>query len=67
MAAVNKVRSLVVERRIGIPEISQFSIGFLAPKGKDNRYFAPDLGGGVSKDITVYAYELSTYILNQKI
>ena len=67
LPAVLKVRSWVAEGKIGRPEISQLSIGFVAPEDKENRYFNPDLGGGAAKDITVYAYELTTFILDQEI
>lgn len=67
LPAVCKVKQWVADGKIGIPEISQFSIGFCAPEDQENRYYSPKLGGGAAKDITVYAYELSTYILDQKI
>lgn len=67
LPAVRTAKQWVAEGRIGLPEISQCSIGFTAPEGRENRYFNPDLGGGAAKDITVYGYELTTYILNQKI
>lgn len=67
LPAVKKVREWVEEGRIGIPEISQISIGFIAPEGNENRYLNPLLGGGAAKDITVYAYEITTWILNQEI
>jgi predicted dehydrogenase len=67
LPAVRKVRQWIESGEIGSPEISQFSIGFAAPDDKQNRYFNPQLGGGAAKDITVYAYELTTYILKQKI
>lgn len=67
LPAVKKAKEWVEEDKIGIPEISQFSIGFMAPWDRENRYFNPLLGGGAAKDITVYAYELTTYIINQPI
>lgn len=67
LPAVKKVREWVAEERIGIPEISQLSIGFIAPEGNENRYLNPSLGGGAAKDITVYAYEITTWILKQDI
>lgn len=67
LPAVRKARQWVAEGRIGLPEIAQCSIGFAAPEGRENRYFNPDLGGGAAKDITVYGYALTTYILNQKV
>ena len=67
LPAVNKVKSWVEEGVIGIPQLSQFTIGFIAPENVENRYYSPALGGGAARDITVYAYELTTYILQQKI
>ena len=67
LPAVNKVKEWLESRKIGIPELSQFSIGFVAGGGKEGRFFNPLLGGGAAKDITVYAYEITTYLLNQKI
>lgn len=67
MPALNKVKQWVEDGRIGKPEIVQAAIGFVAPGGEEGRYYNRELGGGVARDITVYAYELTTYILNQKI
>ncbi|MBR3781734.1 MAG: Gfo/Idh/MocA family oxidoreductase [Clostridia bacterium] len=67
LPAVNKAKTWIDNGEIGIPEISQFSIGFAAPEDKENRYFNPLLGGGAAKDITVYAYEITTYLIEQKI
>ena len=52
LPAVNKAKMWIDNGEIGIPEISQFSIGFAAPEDKENRYFNPLLGGGAAKDIT---------------
>ena len=62
---VKQVKSWVEEGRIGIPQIARMAIGFRAPEGAENRYFNPRLGGGAAKDITVYAYEITTFILEQ--
>lgn len=67
LPAVQKAKQWVSEGAIGRTELVQFSIGFIAPKGNDNRYYNPELGGGVAKDITVYAYQLTTYIINERI
>ena len=67
LPAVNKAKLWIDNGEIGIPEISQFSIGFAAPEDNSNRYFNPLLGGGAAKDITVYAYEITTYLIEQKI
>ena len=67
LPAVRRVRQWVAGGAIGLTEISQFSIGFAAPEDPGNRYFNPRLGGGAARDITVYAYELTTWILGQGI
>jgi predicted dehydrogenase len=67
LPAVRKVRQWIENGEIGLPETSQCVIGFAAQKDKQNRFFNPKLGGGAAKDVTVYAYELTTYILDQKI
>ncbi|MGN0972798.1 MAG: Gfo/Idh/MocA family protein [Aristaeellaceae bacterium] len=67
LPAVQRVRQWVAEGAIGQVEMCQFSIGFAAPEDPDNRYFSPQLGGGAARDITVYAYELTTWILGQGI
>lgn len=67
LPAVKKVKSWLEEECIGIPEISQLSIGFAAPEGAENRYWNPGLGGGAARDITVYAYEITTWLLEQPI
>lgn len=67
LPAVKKVKQWVVEGRIGTVRYSDTTIGFLAPLDKDNRYHNKDLGGGASYDITVYAYELTTYMLGEGI
>jgi predicted dehydrogenase len=67
LPAVKKVRQWIESGEIGLPETSQCVIGFAAQKDEQNRFFNPQLGGGAAKDVTVYAYELTTYILGQKI
>jgi len=63
LPAVKKVKEWVEEGRIGSVSYCDTAIGFLAPPDKNNRYHNASLGGGVSYDITVYAYELTTYML----
>lgn len=67
LPAVKKVKQWVEEGRIGTVRYSDIAIGFLAPPEKDNRYHNKALGGGASYDITVYAYELTTYMLGEGI
>ena len=67
LPAVRKVKEWAAQGRIGRLELVQTDIGFLAPEGRDNRYRNPALGGGAARDITVYAYELTTYMVDEPI
>ena len=64
LPAVQQAKRWVEQEKIGTPTVLQCNIGFVAPDDKENRYFNPKLGGGAAKDITVYAYEITTFILN---
>ncbi len=67
LPAVKRVKQWVEEGRIGTVRYCDTAIGFLAPPEKTNRYHNKALGGGASYDITVYAYELTTYMLGTEI
>lgn len=67
LPAVRQAKKWIEEGKIGTPETLECSIGFCAPEGMENRYWNPELGGGAAKDITVYAYEIAAYILNQSV
>lgn len=64
---IRKVREWVQAGRIGPVELARCDIGFIAPFAPDNRYFSPALGGGAALDITVYAYEITAFVLEQAI
>ena len=67
LPTMRKVREWVADGRIGDVAFVQCDIGFLAPYAADNRYFSPALGGGAAMDVTVYTYEIVTFVLNQAI
>ncbi len=54
-------------RKIGTIELVQTTLGFIAPVDFENRYYSSQLGGGVARDLTVYAYEILTFLLDQQI
>ena len=64
---VNKARQWLADGLIGEPLLAETGVGFSATRNPENRYFNPDLGGGASYDITVYAYEIMTYIMNRPV
>lgn len=67
LPAVRKAKEWIAGGAIGVPQLCRCSIGFAAPKDDTNRYFCEALGGGAARDITVYAYEIVTYLIDQKI
>lgn len=54
------------EGAIGAPVFCDAAIGFRAPFEPGNRYFNPELGGGAALDITVYAYEITAFMLGRE-
>ena len=64
---VNKAREWLAAGKIGTPVLAETAIGFPAQRNPENRYFSPDLGGGASYDITVYAYEIMTYVMDRPV
>ena len=67
LPAVNQAKKWAAEGKIGRLEALQGRIGFLAPEGADNRYHSPLLCGGAATDITVYAYEIATWLVNEPV
>jgi len=61
-----RAREAIREGFIGDVCYCDVEIGFKAPEGSDNRYFSPKLGGGAARDITVYAYEISHWLLDSE-
>ncbi|MGN1019954.1 MAG: Gfo/Idh/MocA family protein [Aristaeellaceae bacterium] len=67
LPALRRVRQWLEAGAIGDVVMSQCGIGFAAPEDPENRYFNPRLGGGAARDVTVYAYELTTWLIRQDI
>jgi predicted dehydrogenase len=65
LPAIAKAKRWLAEGRIGKPLFLRSMIGFRAPEA--GRYLDPALGGGAMYDITVYAYELACFLLEQEI
>lgn len=67
LPAVNQAKQWLAEGLIGKTAYLDAAIGFVAPNDKTNRYYNPQLGGGAAYDITVYAYEIATYLIPQPV
>lgn len=63
LPAVNTAKRWLREGRIGRVAYCDTRIGFVPPADKMNRYHNAELGGGAARDILVYAYEITTYLL----
>lgn len=70
LPATQQLKSWLAEGKIGHVEVIRTQIGFHVPEGDENRYRNKALGGGAARDILVYAYEQTDYVLegeNRKI
>ncbi len=65
LPAVVKAREWIHSGRIGEPIYATAAIGFKAEENPDNRYYSKALGGGAAYDLTVYDYEILTYLIDR--
>lgn len=67
LPAVNAARGWLREGRIGELVMAESGLGFVVPQDPENRYLNPALGGGAAYDITVYGYEILTWMLGRRV
>ena len=67
LPAINTAKEWIAGGRIGDVVLADFGIGFAAENNPDSRYFSPALGGGAMYDITVYGYDILTWVLSRKV
>ncbi len=65
LPAIVKAREWVHSGRIGEPVYATAAIGFKAEENPDNRYYSKALGGGAAYDLTVYDYEILTFLIDR--
>lgn len=65
LPAVNKAKEWLQAGKIGNPVYVNIKVGFRAPEDPENRYFSPKLGGGAAFDLTVYGYEIMTWLMGE--
>lgn len=63
LPTINKVKQWLKEGRIGEVSYASINVGFMAQKDDRNRFWDPALGGGCAFDLTVYCYEIMTYLM----
>ncbi len=67
LPSVLKARQWLSEGRIGRPVFGEMSIGFVSSSNPEDRIVNPKLGGGAALDISVYAYELLTWVIDKPV
>ncbi|MCD7805186.1 MAG: Gfo/Idh/MocA family oxidoreductase [Oscillospiraceae bacterium] len=65
LPAVVKAREWIRSGRIGEPIYATSAIGFKAEENPNNRYYCKALGGGAAFDLTVYDYEILTFLIDR--
>ncbi|MCD7823550.1 MAG: Gfo/Idh/MocA family oxidoreductase [Oscillospiraceae bacterium] len=65
LPAVVKAREWIHSGRIGEPIYATSAIGFKAEENPANRYYCKALGGGAAFDLTVYDYEILTFLIDR--
>ena len=67
LPSTNRVRSWLENGEIGDIALAEFGIGFQAPPDPENRFFNPKLHGGAMYDLTVYGYEILTWLFGENL
>lgn len=65
MPFVDKIKQLIKEDIIGIPQYLQANFGFTAPLDLEGRLFNKSLGGGSVMDVGIYPISLATIIFGE--
>lgn len=67
LPAINKAKEWISEGRLGEIDLASFVIGFKSTEDSENRIRNPKLGGGAMFDIGVYAIEIMTYLIDERL
>ncbi len=65
LPAIVTAREWIRDGRIGEPTYANAAIGFKAEENPENRYYSKALGGGAAFDLTVYDYEILTFLIDR--
>lgn len=64
---IKKAKQWIEEGRLGEIDLATFLIGFKANEDPESRMYNPKLAGGAMFDIGVYAIEIMTYLIQEKL
>lgn len=67
LPAIVDAKKQIEEGKIGKVYFVQGNIGWVCPKGDENRFYSKALGGGAAYDLLVYPYMISTFLHPKKI
>lgn len=65
LPVIQKAHDWIVSGRIGTIKVASYIYGINVPP--THRIYNPDLGGGALWDLCVYPFEITTYLMNQKL
>lgn len=64
---LKQAKSWIKDGRIGEVTMASMNIGFQADKDYGNRFYNPRLGGGACYDLSVYCYDIMTWLLDKPV
>jgi len=67
LPVINKALEWIESGKLGRVALATCIIGFKAEEGEQSRMYNPKLAGGAMYDIGVYAIEIMTYLINQRL
>ncbi len=67
LPTINRVREWCREGRIGKIRFGDINVGFQPAVDPNNRFYNKALGGGSALDLTVYCYDIITYLIEKPI
>ncbi len=60
-------KSWIADGKIGTPIFIEVTLGYIPKEGTGDRFFRKDLGGGAARDLLCYAYEITTFLVDQPV
>lgn len=67
LPAILKAKEWIRDGKIEEVVFGDINVGFRAKDGDENRFWNPALGGGCAYDLTVYSYDIMTFMIEEPI